>query len=68
MGVFAALEVDNLMALLSKNYQYEVFGGATSPTKMNREVYAEVIRGLSAGVTKMDVSTQQRRTIFIPTN
>ena len=68
MGVFAALEVDKLMALLSKNYQYEAFGVATSPTKMDREVYAKVMHGLSAGVTKMDVSAQQQRIILIPAN
>ena len=68
MDAFASLNLGELMTLLSKNYQYEAFNGATTLTKLDREAYAKVIQGLSAGVTKMDVSIQQRSTIFIPTD
>ena len=67
MDAFASFNLDKFAALLSKNFQYEAFGGVTDLAKMDTEAYAEVIQGLYVGVTKTDVGIQQRGTVFDPT-
>ena len=64
-----ALDLGNIATLLSKNYRYEAFNGATDDlAKLDRERYAEAVRGFFAGMTKLDVSIQQRRATMNPTD
>ena len=64
-----AFDLDNLETVFSKNYQYEAFNGVTdSLAKMDRESHSEMVRVVWAGLTKFDVSIQQRRTIFYLTD
>ena len=59
-----SLNLDKLETIFSNNYRYEAFNGVTDLAKMDKERQVEVIRALLAGMTKVDVSVQQRRTIF----
>ena len=63
-----SFDLGEVRTLLSKNYQYEAFNGVTDLVKLDKESYTEMIQGLSIGVTKMDVSIQQQRTVFKPTD
>ena len=68
MGAITPFGLGKVAALLSKAFQYEVFNGATDLAKMDGDAYAGVVQGLSAGLTKVDVSTQQWITVFNPTD
>ena len=58
MDAFVSLSICDLMTSLSKNFQYEAFGGATNLAKMDMEVCAEAMQGLFVGLTKLDVNVQ----------
>ena len=56
-----SLDPGKAATLLSKNFQCEVRGVA-NVAKLDKGGYDEMIRGLFARVTKLDVSIQRRRT------
>ena len=68
VDAWTSLNLGKANALISKNYQYEVFHVATDLAKLDNERHAEAIQRLFAGMNKLDVSTQQRRTVFDPTD
>ena len=68
LDAFASFNFGEFATLVSRNFQYEAFNGVTDLVKLDKESYTEMIQGLSIGVTKMDVSIQQQRTVFKPTD
>ena len=62
-----SLNPTEVAPLLSKNFQCEVRGVADM-ANLDKGGYGEMIQGLYAGVTKLDVSIQRWRTVFNPTD
>ena len=68
MDGITSFNLDEVVTLLSKKFQYEVLNGVTDLAKLDKERYAAMVQGLLDGIAKVDVSIQQRRTILNPTN
>ena len=60
LDALTSLNFGETATLFSKNFQYEAFNGVTDLAKLDKESYAGMIQGVSAGVTKFEVSVQQR--------
>ena len=65
---FSSFNFGKVGSHLSKNYQYEAFNGVTDLAKLNKEGLTETSQRFLAGMSKLDVSTQQWGTIFNPTD
>ena len=62
LDAVTSFDLGKLTTTISENYQYEAFNGVADQAKLDKEGYAKLAQGLFAGLTKFDVSIQQRRT------
>ena len=63
-----SLNLSKFNTLFSKDYQYEAFNGITDLAKLDNAGRAKSSQAAWAGLTKSEVSIQQRGTISNPIN
>ena len=68
LDALASVNSGEFHAHFSKNYQYEVFNGITDVVKLDNARRTERVKALFSGMTKSEVSIQQWRAIFNPTD
>ena len=68
IDAFTFLNPSGLDTLFAKGYRYEAMYGAPGLTGLGNENHSGRIQRLLAEVSKLDVGTQQRRTVFNSTD
>ena len=68
IDAFSSLDLGKFNTLFSKDYQYEGFNGITDLAHADNATRIATSQTLLSGLTKSEVSIQQRRTVFNPTN
>ena len=64
IDAITSLNLGKVATVLSKNFQYGAFYVSPDLAKMDNERFAAMIQGFFGGLTKLDVSIQQRRAIL----
>ena len=68
LEAYFSLDIKGVEPLLSKNYQYEAFNGITDHAKFDNAGRIATSQALLSGLTKSEVSIQQRRAFFNSTD
>ena len=68
IDAWLTLDLVKVAPFLSKNYKYEAFHAGDNQALLAAENHAEVAQAVLRGVSKLDVSIQQRRTVLDPTD